>query len=35
MNLCIQYRDISMKKNNVKFDMKQFVLHADLHSTIY
>ena len=30
---CIQYRDHSMKKECLKFDMKQFILHADMHST--
>ena len=30
---CIQYRDHSMKKINLKFDMKQFILPADMHST--
>ena len=28
-----QYRDHSMKKKYLKFDMKQFILHADMHST--
>ena len=31
---CIQYRDHSMKKKNFKFDMKQYLLHADMHITL-
>ena len=30
---CIQYRDHSMKKKHLKFDMKQYILHADMHCT--